>query len=212
MTVTRILFGIALIATLACSGASGTQSRPAEATDDVEPSEIEPAGESIDEPDPDVPLPTPFTAEQIRDAFRPGLDLRFYSGAPDGTRVLSRMLVLEADESGVTIEQATLDDAGAVVGEPTVSRSGWAELRDHARFPPGTATRAEVTRMTPLGEYAGWQYTVRKDDATIVQYFFANELPGPPVMMIVRSSDRAMLREYLQVMRTPPSTEAAPRQ
>jgi len=128
-------------------------------------------------------LPRPFTAEQIRDEWVPGLTIRFRRTTP-GEVTLERWTVLAADEDGVAIEFAGIDGAGNPVGRPEVRRAGWVELRDHASFPADRATREEATRETPLGLLDGWLYTVRDDEAgTLTEFFFARKFPGAPVLM-----------------------------
>lgn len=128
-------------------------------------------------------LPTPFTADEIRDEWIEGMQLVIERRSPSEER-LERWTVLSADEDGAVIEYAEIDAFGIVSGEPTVRRTSWQELRDHASFPADRASREWVVRRTALGDLDGWLYTVRDDDAgTITQFFFASDLPGAPVAM-----------------------------
>lgn len=130
-------------------------------------------------------LPTPFTAEEIRDEWIEGLQLEIARRSPSDER-LERWTVVSADEDGAVIEYATIDEFGTVSGEPTRERSTWLELHDHASFPADRASRERVVRPTPLGELDGWLYTVRDVESNIVtEFFFAAELPGAPVEMTV---------------------------
>jgi len=148
-------------------------------------------------------FPTPFSAEQIRDAMPPGLVLELRRVAGD-SRTLERWTVLSADAEGTEIEFATLDPAGAVIGEPRVSRSGWVELRDHASFPAAHTSREEVVRDTALGKLDGWLYTVEDPEAgTVSRFFFARSLPGAPVEMRVTRGEE-IVAEMTQVSRNRP--------
>lgn len=148
-------------------------------------------------------LETPFTAEEIRDEWIEGFTLEVRMSSPEG-ELLQRWTVVAADAEGVDIEYATLDAAGAVVGEPQVRRAAWTELRDHASFEAASATREEARRATSLGELDGWLYTVRDEAAgTVTEFFFARSLPGAPVEMAV-TRDGEVLSTMSQVARRRP--------
>lgn len=137
-------------------------------------------------------LERPFTAEQIRDEWAPGLRLLMRRSSPDG-QVMERWTVVAADDEGVDIEYATLDENGNIVGDPTVQRATWVELRDHASFPAAYSTRDWVARTTQLGDYEGWLYRVQdQDTGTVSEFFFVPELPGAPVQMSTVSGDTTL--------------------
>lgn len=148
-------------------------------------------------------LPRPFTAEQIRDEWVPGLTIRFRRTTP-GEVKLERWTVVAADEEGAQIEFTVVDASGNTVGQPDVQRAGWVELRDHASFPAQRASRAEATRETPLGLLDGWLYTVRDDEAgTVTEFFFARKFPGAPVLMRTTRAGEPVL-ELTQLERRRP--------
>lgn len=167
-------------------------------------------------PDADVPqvdndgaisgiLEQPFSAEQIRDEWVPGLRLLMRLTSPEGVRI-ERWTVVAADDDGADIEYANIADNGSVVGEPSVARSTWVELRDHASFPAAFSTREWVARTTQLGDFEGWLYRVAEDGASTVQeYFFVPELPGAPVEMRILEGD-ATVFELEQTARLRPDT------
>ncbi len=202
---------LGLLLTGAACGTQGSEgARPSggNRAGDVRPPESEPALPQPAEPEAKQGfLETPFTAEQIRDVWQPGFRLVLYSAAPGKEPQRLGWSVVSADADGVEIERAILDDNGKPTEPPIARRSSWVELRDHARFAAADATRLEQRRMTPMGEYDGWVYTVRDTRAdSITEYFFAHELPGPPVIMIVRRGGGGdVVRELLQVMRFPAS-------
>lgn len=153
----------------------------------------------LDAEDPTI-LKRPFTADEIRGEWTVGLQLVMLQTTPDGEQK-QRWTVVRADDEGCEIEFAMLDDHGKVAGEPTVERTGWVELRDHATFKADVSTREDVTRETPLGTLDGWLYTVRDDEAgTVTEYFFAKSLPGAPVHMRIQK-DGATILEMTQVDR-----------
>lgn len=151
-------------------------------------------------------LERPFTAEQIRDEWVPGLRLLMRRSSPE-SHVMERWTVVAADDEGVDIEYATLDDNGNIVGEPTVQRSTWVELRDHASFPAAYSTREWVARTTQLGDYEGWLYRVQdQDTGTVTEFFFVPELPGAPVQMSTVKGDTTLF-ELEQVARIHPKPD-----
>jgi hypothetical protein len=136
---------------------------------------------AIDPEDPTL-LARPFTADEIRNEWVEGFQLTIRRSGPDGEGI-ERWTVVAADSDGAEIEYATLDENGKVEGEPTVRRSEWVELRDHASFPAENATREWVSRHTALGDHEGWLYRVPDESGSVSEYFFVPLLPGAPVEM-----------------------------
>ncbi len=133
------------------------------------------------------PLPAlldlPFTADQIREEWIEGFQIRVRSWSEDA-ETFERWTVVGADADGVEIESVEVDENGSPVGEAGVQRSSWVQLRDHASFPADRGRRERVTRATPLGEFEGWFYTVHDADGrTTNEFFFADDLPGAPVFV-----------------------------
>ena len=115
--------------------------------------------------------------------------------------------VLAADDEGAEIEYATIADDGSVDGEPSVSRSSWIELRDHASFPASHSTREWVSRSTALGDFEGWLYRVAEPDAaTVREFFFVPSLPGAPVKMRILEGE-STITELEQTARLRPETD-----
>ena len=138
-------------------------------------------------------LETPFTAEQIRDEWTPGLTIVFRFVFPD-RQEFQRWTVVEADDDRAVIQYLPLDDQGQPIGPAEHAPSRWAELRDHARFPAADARRERGSRETPLGAFEGWLYEVRDPETqTLSRYFFADELPGAPVWMETLSGETVKL-------------------
>jgi len=149
-------------------------------------------------------LPTPFTAEQIRDEWIPGLTLVMKTDTAEGG-ALERWTVVAADAEGAEIEFLQIDAAGHPAGEARVTRSGWVELRDHASFPADWATREAATRDTALGKLDGWLYRVPDEAAgTVTEFFFATSLPGAPVHMAVLKDGQPVMT-LAQIERQRPS-------
>ncbi len=154
-------------------------------------------------------LPRPFTAEQIRDEWVPGLRLVMHTRTPE-SETWERWTVLSADADGAEIEFAQVDAEGGPAGEPRIGRSSWIELRNHANYPAAASTREEVTRDTALGPLEGWLYKV--GDAASgnqTEVFFAKSYPGAPFEMKM-VKDGTLVLELAQVERQKPEAEAEP--
>jgi len=159
--------------------------------------------------DPDDPsiLMRPFSADEIRDEWIPGFRLLMRRTSSAGTTHVERWTVVSADRDGVEIEYATITDDGSVAEEPSIARSGWVELRDHASFPASHSTREWVSRSTALGDFEGWLYrVVEPDSAVINEFFFVPTLPGAPVHMRTLEGDTTVF-ELEQTARLRPDTD-----
>ena len=76
-------------------------------------------------------------------------------------------------------------------------------LRRH-HFPADRATFQETTLETPLGTLDGWLYTIRNEaDGTVTTMFFAESLPGAPVVVRETRGDE-LIMEMTQLTRTRP--------
>jgi len=146
-------------------------------------------------------LPRPFTAEQIRAEWVEGLTLVLRRVGPEG-ETRERWTVVSADDTGALIEFAPVDVKGEIAGAARSERSTWAQLRDHATFAASNATREEAMRETPLGTFEGWLYVVPDaEQGTVTEFFFANDLPGAPLVMRVSREGRTLM-EMTQVSRS----------
>ncbi|MEJ2086655.1 MAG: hypothetical protein P8Y44_13435 [Acidobacteriota bacterium] len=138
-------------------------------------------------------LPTPYTAEQIGNAWRQGYEMTMKIWTPDRETV-SRTRVEGWSREAIETSEQQLDDTGSPVGDKTVSSSSWEDLRDHARFPVATTVRERTTRVTALGELEGWLYTVSGDEGRVSEFFFADDFPGPPVEFSQTNGDSVIFR------------------
>lgn len=138
-------------------------------------------------------LPVPFTSEQIREEWRPGLTLVLHFNYPD-RQEWQRWTVVAADDDKAEIEYLPLDAQGKPAGPPQRAPSTFTDLRDHALFPAAESSRGRATRETAFGELEGWLYTVHDPQAeTTTEYFFADALPGAPVWFESTSAGRVSL-------------------
>lgn len=156
-----------------------------------------PAAPAADAPAADAPaatLPTPYTAEQIRDAMPTGATMRFRLERADQPTTEMRWEVTASDAQGCTLHSAIYDAAtGALVQDEGAMTHTWVELRGHAAFPVEGTVVSEAELDLPMGHRRVTVYRV-PDEGVMVDYHFAPELPGPPVLMVVSFGDRELTR------------------
>ncbi len=131
-------------------------------------------------PAPPATLPTPFSAEQIRDAWQPGMRVEMKT-VEAGAESSVRMTVVAATPESVTIRSEALDAKGAPSAPPQESTAKWGELRDHALFPADKASRERAECRSALGAMPGWRYVVAQPEGASLTMCFADAAPGPPV-------------------------------
>lgn len=144
-------------------------------------------------PDPDAgKAPTPYTAAQIRDACKAGRTLTFVTEAPGKPPQQRRMRFLAVDDERATIADEVLDDTGKPVGAAETEVATWEELRRHASFPKEQTTITDAVAEVPAGSFPCKRYTV-VDGNKKRTMCFANELPGPPVEMIIEEDGKLVV-------------------
>lgn len=137
--------------------------------------------------------PTPYTAQQIREATRSGRTYEFLVERPDAQPARRRMRFTAVTSAGAIVERAMFDEKAKVWGEPTRTHTSWDEMRDHTKYPLAAATIEADTITIPAGTFACRRYTVVEagDGRTIA--WFANGLPGPPVKLRKEAAGRLVM-------------------
>ena len=113
--------------------------------------------------------------------------------------VVQRTTFESVTDDGCTYRTATLADDGTVVREDGPATATWRELSDHARFPSSRTARSESRVNTPAGEFDVWLYEVdsEQEGAPVQRFFFAKNLPGPPVLLEVEHNGQVVTRMVL---------------
>ena len=150
---------------LACAGAAEAPApaTPATAAPSTEaPAVASPASGTF---------PSPYTAEQLRDASKPGRTWTWRVESLGKPTVESSASFGALDAEGVEL-----------VSDATTKRITWEELRRHAEFPRDAVITREETVTLPAGTYDCIVYVVTDPTAReITSYYFAKDLPGAPV-------------------------------
>ena len=145
-------------------------------------------------------LPTPFSAAQIRAANPPGRVVTFVITTPGEPEVRNVTAWLDGDEAVARFRTSDLSAAGVLLGPPTEGEAAWEELQAHASFPAAATTVEEASVEVPAGRYACWLYTVTSggDEAkTVTRFWFARDLPGPPVRLERRVGETVVMTMVL---------------
>jgi hypothetical protein len=125
-------------------------------------------------------LPTPFRAEQIRDACPVGRVIRLREESPGAPAAYRRIRFVEVEPDGAVQEYQTTDADGAPIGAATRRRCTWLALQGHASQPADATSVEEVDLELSFGSFACWRYVVRRPDGEM-RFWFAQALPGMPV-------------------------------
>lgn len=138
-------------------------------------------------------LPTPFTADEIRQGCPDGRLIRLRIEA-DGQLVGFRTNRFSAgDADGATLESQRFAADGTETGPPEADRVTWRQLQAHAAFPAASTTRLAETIETPLGMNECLRYT-RVDGDEVSTFWFARALPGMPIRFESEAGGRVTSR------------------
>ncbi len=125
-------------------------------------------------------LPTPYSAEQIREAWQPGFSVEMRT-THAGVETRSRLTVVSATPEAGVIRSESFAANGEASEPPRESTAQWSELRDHALFEAAKATRERAECRSRLGALSGWRYVVPQASGGTLTMCFADATPGPPV-------------------------------
>jgi hypothetical protein len=121
-------------------------------------------------------LPTPFTADEIREGCPEGRTIRLRVEPATGAAYERVNRFVDCDAEGATIESWVVGDRGQQVG-PAANRQTWLELQRHAAFPVEGTTVSEEPLELPFGRFVCRVYA----RAGGARFLFARDLPGMPV-------------------------------
>lgn len=152
-------------------------------------------------PEPAAPAYAPrlFDAAALRDGFVLGTKIRLRMETTGEPPTEQRWQVTAHTAEGCTIASQVYDiGTGELVADEGEGTSSWAELEGHATFPADRTEIADDQTITvPAGTFAARRYTVREDDGTVKVLYFARDLPGPPVSMVVSRGDDVLMSMVL---------------
>jgi hypothetical protein len=126
--------------------------------------------------------PTPYTAEQIRDATRPGRLFAFRLEVAGKPTVVQATEFTRVERDRAELVTTIRDAAGRVIETRPAKWVGWEDLRKHAEFARDRVTTAEESITVPTGTFRCVVYRVRGDAGETEVFYFAKDQPGPPVL------------------------------
>ncbi len=128
--------------------------------------------------------PTPFSADQIRDASPDGWTVETRTSIGGVVTERERTVFRDPDDATVLLEKQPLDAAGEPAGAAVSRRVAWLDLQRHASFPADETTITPERIVHPLGELDCLRYEVRRPHGVDVFWFWPSR-PGMPVAFSV---------------------------
>lgn len=179
-----------ILLALGCGAPAPPAAAPAsEASSAPEAAGVEAAAPEAAAPDAagaDV-YPTPYSAEQIRDATRPGRAYTWRVEASGKAAVERTVAFTHVDAEGAEL-----------ASDGVTKRVTWEQLRQHAAFPRALVTTREETVTVPAGTYACVVYVIAGPAAGETStFYFAKGMPGAPVLFF---TDRAGARQLTSTL------------
>lgn len=138
---------------------------------------------------PEPMAPTPFTAEQIRDATTNGRRYTWRITTAGEPGVIKHVTFFDVAAEGAAVSYGHIRDDGHILTlSPT--RFTWEALRQQGSFPAAVTTIREETIQVPAGEFTCLVYRVKPDNSSTRTFYFAKELPGPPILINVEKDGK----------------------
>ncbi|HEY4060107.1 MAG TPA: hypothetical protein VGM39_26010 [Kofleriaceae bacterium] len=143
-----------------------------------------------------VDAPMLFTVDQLRAGCPQGRKIELRIEMAGKPAVVEDWEFIKVDKVGATIHSVTHGEDGEPISEET-STSKWTDLHQHAKFPAATTTIDDKVELTiPAGTYTTRLYTVT-DGATTKRFWFAVDLPGPPVQFSTETNGTLVMRAMM---------------
>jgi hypothetical protein len=124
--------------------------------------------------------PTPFTADQIRQACPAGRVMTLLVDMAGASPHYRRIRFVSVDSIGASQEVSRFSLDHEPIGAAETVYATWSELQAHASFERSDTTIDSDTIDTQLGRLDCLRYSV-VDGATAHTFWFALKLPGMPV-------------------------------
>jgi hypothetical protein len=140
--------------------------------------------------------PTLFTVEQLRAGNPKGRIIELRMEIEGKPVTIEHWEFTAVDDESATIHSITRDEGGNVLADQT-GTSKWADLHKHGQFKAADTTFEDNVEITvPAGTFKARLYTVKADGA-IRKFWFATELPGPPVQFTTEKDGKVVMRAQM---------------
>ncbi len=142
--------------------------------------------------------PTPYTADQIREANPPG-SWKLYQIVADGRRLQQRFEFVENANPDLAALAVTMtDDSGVKIDANRPAPATWTSLQSHGSYEAHKTLLGRDRISIEAGEFDCWTYAVDGREGDLSFFWFATNMPGPPVLMEKRVDGKATLRMELK--------------
>lgn len=133
--------------------------------------------------------PSPYSADQLREALPVGTQLRYRIQSEGGPLVYAIMEFFASDMDYGSYRRHIQAEDGSAVTEPLVQRVLWEQLRKNMSFPIEKTTIEEARISTAFGDIDTLLYTVQAEEdpwgTQVQRYWYGRSLPGPPLRITV---------------------------
>ena len=147
-------------------------------------------------------LPTPFTADEIREGCPDGRLIRLLVEVDGQEPFIRTNHFIDGDDEGSTLESQRLALDGTPISDRESTRVTWRQLQAHASFPADTTTRTEETLDIEIGSLECLRYTA-VDGSEVSTFWFARSMPGMPVRYQAEAGGRVVNRVTMIENRLP---------
>jgi hypothetical protein len=140
--------------------------------------------------------PQLFTVDQLRAGCPESRTIEFRMAVDGKPTTIEHWEFTVVSASQATIHAITRDESGVVLNDETGS-STWDELHQHGQFPAASTTFEDNVRITvPAGSFTTRLYVVKRDGVT-QRFWFAPELPGPPVLFTTERDGKVLMHSEM---------------
>ncbi|MDA1194950.1 MAG: hypothetical protein O2894_07165 [Planctomycetota bacterium] len=130
--------------------------------------------------------PSPFGPQQIAAGCGPDSRRIYRFQEPRGEPTYQAWTFTGHTAEGCTWHSTECDAQGQATGETKSQPVTWVELQSHASWPAQDVTASEAKMTTPAGPYSCMHYVVKRAGTAghgEDRFWFAYDLPGPPLML-----------------------------
>jgi hypothetical protein len=144
----------------------------------------------------------PFSVEQLQEGCRPGRSSTYHMEIANRSPYFEVTRYVKANEAEVHIESQRLSASGAPRGNQVKAHSTWKAMSERGWYPDEWTVITDERVETPAGAFDCRVYEVTSHGETVDRYYFARDLPGPPVLH-TRHVDGALQLTMTLVEHTP---------
>lgn len=151
--------------------------------------------------------PTPFSADELRAGNPPGTWREYRIVQGENTFISRHEFAQAKDPKLVMLSSQLSSESGASRGSDDTKPVAWTTLQAHASFPASRTLLGRDRLVLDAGQFDCWTYAVDGDEGETRYFWFAVDLPGPPVLLEARKNGVSTLRMELTAFGEAVATE-----